>query len=104
MKQGENEVPAEPGNDSAPGGVNLPSPDVFATARRVLRIVTPGRPAFLLQKGEAGLSVFDPEAVSPPLTDLEVLGSFRPGSQIVTRSVTIIEAKGLLVAMILGDP
>lgn len=63
----------------------------------VVRITEPGRPAFQLRKGEEGISVFDPDAVEPPLTESEVLSSFRAGSLLVSRSVTEIEAKGLLV-------
>jgi hypothetical protein len=68
----------------------------------VVRVVAPGRPAFQLRKGEEGLSVFDPGAVDPPLTDSEILSGFRPGSQAVVRSVQEIEGKGLLVIPVPG--
>jgi hypothetical protein len=63
----------------------------------LVRVAEPGRPAFQLRKGEEGLSVFDLEAVSPPLTDGEILASFRAGSILLTRSLVEIEAKGLRV-------
>jgi hypothetical protein len=67
------------------------------------RVAESGRPAFQLRKGEQGLSVFDTHRVEPPLTDAEILGSFRPGCHIVPRSIAEIEAKGLQVAPLLGD-
>lgn len=68
----------------------------------VVRVSEPGRPAFQLRKGEEGLSVFDLEAVEPPLTESEILEAFRPGSQTVARSVAEVEARGLRVAPIPG--
>jgi len=71
----------------------------------VIRVTEPGRLAFQLRKGEEGLSVFDPSTVQPPLTEAEILSCFRAGSQILTRSVAEIEAKGLQVVPIPGaDP
>lgn len=68
----------------------------------VVRVIMPGHPAFQLRKGEEGISVFDIKAVDPPLTVEEVLGSFRPGSQPITRSIADIEAKGFQVVAIEG--
>ena len=68
----------------------------------VVRMTEPGRPAFQLRKGEEGISVFDPEAVQPPLTETEILNSFRAGSQAVSRSRAEIEEKGLQVVPIPG--
>jgi hypothetical protein len=68
----------------------------------VVRVTEPGRPAFQLRKGEEGLSVFDPEAVHPPLTESEILDAFRPGSILVGLDTTEIEAKGLEVVPIPG--
>jgi len=68
----------------------------------VVRITEPGRPAFQLRKGEEGISVFDREAVKPPLTDSEILSSFRVGSLLVSRSQAEIEAKGLRVVPVPG--
>ena len=62
----------------------------------------PGRTAFQLRKGEEGLSVFDLDALTPPLTEAEILDSFRHGSICVTRSRTEIEEKGLVVRSIPG--
>lgn len=61
----------------------------------VARVGTLGHPAFQLRKGEEGLSVFDPAAVDPPLTDEEILDAFRPGSVVVYRTVEQITALGL---------
>lgn len=69
----------------------------------VIRVFTTGQPKFQLRKGEAGSSVFDPDAVAPPLTEPEILQSFRSGSQTVVRSVTDIELVGLMVISVLGD-
>jgi hypothetical protein len=74
------------------------------SARIVVRVVTPGKPAFQLQKGETGLSVFDIDAVSPPLSDAEILASFRPGSQVVARTIAEILQAGLRIVSIPGDP
>jgi hypothetical protein len=68
----------------------------------VVRVTEPGRPAFQLKKGEEGLSLFDPDAVQPPLTETEILDAFRPGSILVFREASEIEAKGLQVVPILG--
>jgi len=69
-----------------------------------MRVMTPGKPAFLLQKGETGLSVFDPDAVSPPLTEAEILSSFRPGSLTVVRTVAEIQRVGVRITLTPGDP
>ena len=63
----------------------------------VVRVGTPGSPAFQLRNGEAGLSVFDPSAVDPPLTEEEILDAFRPGSVVVYRTVEQITVLGLEV-------
>src|SRR4051812_42051709 len=68
----------------------------------VVRVATSGRPAFELRKGEEGLSVFDPSAVDPPLTEVEILACFRPGSRLVIRPVSAIEATGLIVTPVPG--
>jgi hypothetical protein len=68
----------------------------------LIRVTEPGRLGFQLRKGEEGISVFDTEAVEPPLTDSEILDSFRPGSQAVARSASEIEGKGLRIAPIPG--
>jgi hypothetical protein len=68
----------------------------------VVRVATLGRPAFELRKGEEGLSVFDPDAVDPPLSEAEILTCFRPGSRVVIRSVSAIEAIGLIVTAVPG--
>jgi hypothetical protein len=67
-----------------------------------VRVAEPGRPAFQLRKGEEGISVFDVDAVEPPLSDSEILDNFRLGSQLVLRSKAEIEAKGLNVIPIPG--
>jgi hypothetical protein len=59
----------------------------------VVRVTEPGRPAFLLRKGEEGLSVFDLNAVDPSLTEAEILENFRPGSVLVTRLQDEIETR-----------
>ncbi|MBI3465079.1 MAG: hypothetical protein HY000_18785 [Planctomycetes bacterium] len=61
-----------------------------------------GRPAFQLRKGEDGISVFDQEAVEPPLTEAEILEGFKPGCMIVTISIQKIEAKSLRVVRVPG--
>jgi hypothetical protein len=68
----------------------------------VIRVADPGKPAFQLRKGEEGLSVYDPQAVTPPLTEAEILASFRAGSQVIVRSVAEIEQKGLEIVPIPG--
>jgi hypothetical protein len=61
----------------------------------VVRVATPGHPSFQLRRGEEGLSVFDPDAVDPPLSDEEMLDPFRPGSVLVYRTTDQITALGL---------
>lgn len=68
----------------------------------VVRVSEPGRHAFQLRKGEEGLSVFDLEAVNPPLTEAEILESFRPGSQTIARSAAEIVDKGMRLVPLLG--
>jgi hypothetical protein len=68
----------------------------------VLRVASPGLPAFQLRKGEEGISVFVPNAVEPPLTHDEVLDAFRPGSYILERTSEEIEKLGLLLIEMLG--
>ena len=68
----------------------------------LVRVTEPSGAAFQLRKGEHGVSVFDTAAIEPPLTEMEVLNSFRPGSQVVRRSVAEVQAKGLEVVPIAG--
>jgi hypothetical protein len=71
------------------------------TAERVVAVVvrvgSPGLPAFQLRKGEQGISVFDPAGVDPPLTEDEILASFRLGSVVLYRLVSVIEEHGLQI-------
>lgn len=69
----------------------------------LIRVADSGRPAFQLRRGEEGISVFDSEAVSPPLTDAEVLTCFREGSQAVVRSANDLAARGLRLIPVLGS-
>lgn len=64
----------------------------------VVRVATPGQPAFQLRKGELGLSVFDVNGVDPPLTEDELLAQFRPGSVVVYRTLDELTDAGLEVA------
>jgi|SRR4051812_19667197 hypothetical protein len=73
-----------------------------APGEEFVRVGEPGRPFFQLRPGEEGVSVFDPRAVDPPLTEGEVLQSFRPGSAAVVRSRDDITAAGLTVAPVPG--
>jgi RHS repeat-associated protein len=73
-------------------GKNVPSP-----TGNLMRVAEEGKPAFQLNKGEEGISVFDPRGVSPPLTDKEVLSNFRSGSVIKELSPAQVEAQGLKV-------
>ena len=68
-----------------------------ASSRTFIRVFTPGSPKFQLRKGEFGITVFDPDVVNPPLTDPEILASFRPGSQSVSRTEAEIHAQGLTI-------
>lgn len=61
----------------------------------LFRVSEPSGPAFQLRKGEEGLSVFDSDAVDPPLTEAEVVAGFRAGSVVVTRLPADVLAKGL---------
>jgi hypothetical protein len=72
--------------------------------RIVMRVVTPGKPKFQLKRGEPGISVFDFDAVAPPLDEAEVLHYLRLGSQAVYRTVAEIEARGMQLVATPGDP
>jgi hypothetical protein len=74
------------------------------TPRSPVRVGEPGRPYFQLRRGEEGISVFDPVAVDPPLSEAEILAHFRSGSQVAVRDVGIIESKGLRVIVREGGP
>ena len=64
----------------------------------VARVATPDLPAFQLRKGEIGLSVFDLSAVDPPISESELLESFRSGSIVLYRTLEQVAALGLLLA------
>lgn len=68
-----------------------------------IRVTEAGRPGFQLRKNEEGLSVFDTDAVDPPLTGEEILDAFRSESQLISRSRQEIEAKGLTIVPIPGS-
>jgi hypothetical protein len=68
----------------------------------VVRVATPGQPAFQLRKGELGISVFDPDGVDPPLTEDEILVPFRAGSVVVYRTLEQIVAAGLVLIVTPG--
>ncbi len=70
----------------------------------VVRVATPGQPAFQLRKGEQGLSAFRIGAVDPPLTDDEILAAFRPGSIVIHRTAKQVAAMGLQLASTPGAP
>jgi hypothetical protein len=70
----------------------------------LIRVADPSKPAFQLRKGEDGISVFDTDAVDPPLTETEILASFRPGSDAIALTVEAVENKGLKVVPIPGAP
>jgi hypothetical protein len=74
----------------------------MAAGDEFARIGQPGAPFFQLRSGEEGISVFDAEAVDPPLSDEEILAAFRAGSTIVIRSKETIIAAGLEVIAIAG--
>jgi hypothetical protein len=68
-----------------------------------IRVTETGKPGFQLRKGEDGISVFDADAVDPPLSDGEILEAFRADSQLISRSREEIEAKGLIVVPVPGS-
>ena len=68
----------------------------------LIRVADPEKPPFQLRKGEEGISVFDTDAVSPSLTEDEILAAFRTGNQIVHISSEQITAIGLAVERVLG--
>src|SRR5436309_2607646 len=73
-----------------------------AAGEEFVRVGEPGHPFFRLRPGEQGLSVFDPFAVTPPLTESEILRSFRPGSSTMVRLGVTIDVVGLLVVPVPG--
>ena len=68
----------------------------------VARVAIPDHPAFQLRKGEIGLSVFELAAVEPPISEDELLESFRSESIVVYRTIERVVALGLLIAEIEG--
>src|SRR6266516_4028547 len=73
-----------------------------AAGEEFVRVGEPDRPFFRLRPGEQGISVFDPFAVDPPLTEQEILRSFRPGSAAVVKLKAAIDAVGLVVVPVPG--
>jgi hypothetical protein len=69
-----------------------------------LRVGMPDQRAFQLRPGVRGISIFDREGVDPPLSDNEVLATFREGSVIIERDRTDIQSKGLTIHPVLGEP
>ena len=51
-----------------------------------VRVAEAGKAGFQFRKGELGLSVFDTDAVDPPLSDQEIVEAFRADGQLVFRS------------------
>lgn len=74
----------------------------MAAGEQFIRVGEAGRPSFQLRAGELGISVFDLEAVEPPLTESEVLECFRAESEVVIRSKEAIERAGLTVVPVVG--
>lgn len=68
----------------------------------LIRVADPARPAFQLRKGEEGISIFDTDAVAPPLTEKEILDCFRPGCVAVALAWDDIQNKGLGIVPIPG--
>ena len=68
-----------------------------------IRVTESSKPGFHLRKGEEGRSVFDTDAVNPPLVAEEILDAFRADSQLVYRSREEIEAKNLRIVPIPGS-
>src|SRR5947209_10083697 len=73
-----------------------------SAGEQFIRVGEPGRPFFQLRPGEQGVSVFDPYLVDPPLTDDEVLQSFRLGSAVVVKSMDDLAAAGLTAVSLPG--
>src|SRR5437763_16793288 len=74
----------------------------MAAGEEFARVGEAGQPFFRPRPGEDGISVFDPEAVDPHLTDDEILAAFRPGSSIVLRSKEAITSSGLMIVPVAG--
>ena len=68
----------------------------------LIRVADPASPAFQLRKREEGLSVFETESVDPPLTESEILESFRPGSVAIALTVEEVENERMWVVAIPG--
>jgi hypothetical protein len=92
----------EPGQDDPREETDAAAPS--APPRVVVRVATPGQPAFQLRKGEQGLSVFDLQSIVPAVTEAEILAAFQTGSVALTRTVDEIKAAGLELAAVPGDP
>jgi hypothetical protein len=70
--------------------------------KEVYRVREPDRPAFQLRPGEIGISVFDPEAVDPPLVESEVLEAFRAGSIVTSRTLEKLRTLALELVPVPG--
>jgi hypothetical protein len=68
----------------------------------LVQVAESDKAAFQLRKDEQGLSVFDPEAVEPPLTAGEILEAFREGSIVIVRDQAFVEKVGLLLVAVPG--
>lgn len=63
-------------------------------------MVEASKPGFQRRPGETGLSVFDKRIIGAE----ELLPLFRPGSQVVERTIAQIRARGMDVIRTPGDP
>ena len=76
----------------------LKYPESAQKPERVKRVYATGFPQYQLRQGEAGLSIFDAK-----ISDVDILGKFRPGSMVEIKSTAEITSKGLLVLQTHGD-
>jgi hypothetical protein len=68
----------------------------------LVRIGSHGRTTFQLRPGELGLSVFQVDGVDPPLSNQEILESFRSNSTIIHVAEAEIESAGLVIEAVPG--
>ncbi len=68
----------------------------------LVRVGEIGKPAFQLRPGEKGLSIFDTEAVSPELSQAEIVAEFRPRSVAIEFGRSELAETGLQIVPVIG--
>jgi len=67
-----------------------------------VRVAAADGPVFRLRPGEAGISIFDTQAVDPPIQRDEILNEFRPGSVLIEVDHILVDRLNLQIIPVEG--